>query len=103
MERHLEGWHAKELLRVGLLVLLRSVLSVIHIFHLSIFKRARQEGFSGEVRGVGEGRGTVLVMWDMIFRSLHPRGLGGLHLQSIGAQNYESWGESSYSGNDELL
>ena len=78
----------------GCLVLLHSVLAVIliPISYLSVFnvpmKISKQ--LDGLMRrllrrrvGVGEGRGTVLVTWDVICRPLHSGVLGVLHKQSM--------------------
>ena len=73
VEQRLEGWKAKVLSKGGRLVLMKSVLSAIPTFYLSVFKIpvSIERKISGLMRRFfwtrsKEGRGLALVPWDDI-------------------------------------
>ena len=73
VEQRLEGWKAKVLSKGGRLVLLKSVLTAIPTFYLSVFKipASIEQRLSGLMqrffwKGSKEGRGLALVAWDDI-------------------------------------
>ena len=87
VEQRLEGWKTKVLSKGGRLVLLKSVLSAIPSFYLSIFKIpvSIERKLSGLMRRFfwtwsKEGRGMALVAWEDICKPTGQGGLGVLHL-----------------------
>ena len=98
VEQRLEGWKAKVLSRGGRLVLLKSVLSAIPNFYLSIFKvpASIERKLSGLMRrfywtGLKEGRGMALVAWDDICKPTGQGGLGVPHLKKMNVALFSKW------------
>ena len=98
VEQRLEGWKAKVLSKGGRLVLLRSVLSAIPTFYLSVFKipttiEQRLNGLMQRFfwRGSKERRGMALVAWDDICTSTDQGGIGVQHLIAINVALLTKW------------
>ena len=91
VERRLEGWQSKVMSKGEWLVLLRSVLSAIPLFYLSVFglpweswtPRRADEAVPMERTGIGtEPRLGDCILWDRM-QDLSRGGLGVLHVQSM--------------------
>ena len=98
VEQRLEGWKAKILSKGGRLVLLRSVLSAIPTFYLSVFRipASIEQRLSGIMRrffwkGSTEGRGLALVAWDDICTPTDQGGLGVPHLDTMNVALLSKW------------
>ena len=98
VEKRLEGWEAKVLSKGGRLVLLRSVLSAIPTFYLSVFKvpttiEQRLSGLKWRFfwRGSKEGRGLALLAWDDICTLTDQGGLGVPHLNTMNVALLTKW------------
>ena len=92
VERRLEGWQAKILSRGGRMVLLRSILTAIPIFYLSVYKLPievgkRLEGlmriFVWNKSGSKQRNGQVLVSWEVVCRPTQKGGLGIIDIQKM--------------------
>ena len=98
VEQQLEGWKAKVLSKGGRLVLLRSVLSAIPTFYLSVFKipASIEQHLSGLMRrfflkGSKERRGMAFVAWDDICTPTDQGGLGVPHLNTMNVALLTKW------------
>ena len=98
VEQRLEGWKAKVLSKGGRLVLLKSVLSAIPTFYLSVFKipASIEQHLSHLMRrffwkGWKEGRGLALVAWDDICKPTGRGGLGVPHLKTMNVALLTKW------------
>ena len=117
VERPLEGWQTKVMSRGGWLVLLRSILMAIPLFHLSIFKMPvgivkRLDGLMRQFLWKGQGRGqtygaSIGFLGDCVstYKAGGGRGEGGLgvlHIQSMNTALLTKWVERIIGPRDNL-
>ena len=87
VESRLSGWRGRLLSQGGRLILVKSVLSALPTFFMSVFQmparlRRRLEGIMRQFfwHGTDTVRGGALVAWDSVCRPLSNGGLGIRHL-----------------------
>ena len=98
VEQRLEGWKARVLSKGGRLVLLKSVLSAIPTFYLSVFKipTSIEQQISGLMqrffwKGSKEGRGLASVAWDDICKPTGQGSIGVPHLKTMNVALLTKW------------
>ena len=112
VKRRLEGWHVKILSRGGSLVLLRSVLTAIPIFYLSVYKLPigvgkRLEGlirrFLWNKSGSEQGTGQALVSWEVVCRPTEDGELRIINIQKMNMALLTKWVARIMSSRDDLV
>ena len=98
VETRLGGWRGRLLSRGGRLVLVKTVLSALPTYYMSVFQmsaglRRRLEGIMRRFfwHGTAANRGGTLVAWDVACRPLTDGGLGIRHVQHNNAALLCKW------------
>jgi len=80
---HLSSWKGKLLSMVVRMCLVKSMINVLPLFYLSLYKAPVP--LCQQIRKIHEGKKIAWVGWDKICR---PEGEGGLGIRVIGKFNY---------------
>ena len=110
VESRLSGWRGRLLSRGGRLILVKSVLSALPTFFMSVFQmpagvRRRLESIMRQFfwHGTNAVRGGALVAWDAVCRPLSDGGLGIRHLHHNNSALMCKWIARVMKPEDDML